>query len=614
VVRKRRFTWWPALAAALVLAGLTLVPLLTPTHGALPWVAAARASSPVPLPSAAVAVNPVTLSQVAQPVQPQAAPATQPVANGNHQAALVTAEDNRLRSLLHHSNRITAPSLVDVPGALATLVLPARVAPYTFSDLESAGVVTPLNITGWYLLQDSVLVAPSATLDIAGDGLTTLLLDSNASGFTSVVTWGGTISISGTAASPINIMGWDSVNNQPAQDAGYGRPYIRDVGGQMNLNEIRASYLGFWSGRTGGVAWTGISTQAATGSAISSTFTDDTYGAFVTSANQVQFSGDLFEANELDGLRLNRSTDYSAVTGSAAARNGGNGFVISRGASNDSLVDDEAIHNAGNGLLLDGQPLVSGASPSGGQVEPSTGTVVSGSDASANARSGILVEGGSGTLVEHNIVCGTSTGIAIRLGADVTSVVGNEVECNPSVALSIGPSVTGTTVSGNLLTGANIGILVRSSAGVRLLNNQLTKLSVFAISIRGLSPGVVGNGNVLAGLGFEPVNTQDGASAPLLVDTNSKAWVRRSETTVLSYLRYHPLLTTWVVILLLVVLCWIGVRLRRRPAAPYRHVVPWRPSYALTVPVMVPEEEEDEELAMAGDREVVGTSWQRSSP
>lgn len=592
------------------MAGVAAIPWATPTDAAPPWEAAARAASPMPLPRAPVTLTPLTLVSPAQPTDPQDPPATQVSANSNHQAALVIAEDNRLRSLLQHADRLTAPSIVVVPGSLATLILPARVTPYTFSDLESAGAVSPLGLSGWYMLLDSVLVSPSATLDVSGGGLSTLLMDSNATGFTSLVTWGGTINISGTAEDPISITGWDSVNDQPAQDAGYGRPYIRAIGGQLDLNEVRASSLGFWSGRTGGVAWTGISTQPASGGATSSTFVGDTYGAFVTGSSQVQFSDDLFEANELDGLRLNRNTNFSVVTGSAAARNGGNGFVISRGASSDSLLGDLSIHNAGNGFLLDGQPLVSGASPSGGQVEPSTGTALGASEASQNGRSGILVEGGSGTVVQHNLVCGTSTGIAIRLGADLTSVVGNEVECGGSLALSIGPSVTGTTVSGNTLSNADIGILVRNSPGVRLMNNQLTKMSVFAISVRGTSPGVVGNGNVLAGVGFEPINVQGGAATPVLVGTNSQAWQRRSNPTLLSYLRYHPLLATWLTILVLVVLCWIVVRLRRRPAMPYRHAVRWQPSRR-TAAEMAPAHA----IEGAGpERALVGSTWPPTSP
>jgi hypothetical protein len=463
--------------------------------------------------------------------------------------------------------------------------------------------VTQLDLPGWYVLTDSILVAPSATLDIRGGVASTLLLDSTASGFTSLVEWGGTLDISGTAQEPLNIMGWDSVNSQPATDAGYGRPYIRGIGGQLELSEVRASNLGFWSGRTGGVAWTGISTQPSSGYAVDSTFTGDTYGAFVTGASDVNFSDDLFESNELDGLRLNRNTSYASVTASTAARNGGNGFVVSRGASNDTLLGDEAIHNAGNGFLLDGQPLVSGASPSGGQIDPSSGSVVKGGDSANNGLSGILVEGGVGTVVQDNLVCGASTGIAVRLGASGTSVVGNDVGCGSGVALEIGPSVIGTTVSGNVLSQANIGILIRNSPGVRIMNNQISTITVFAISVRGTSPGVVGNDNVVAGRGFDPINTQSGASTPILLDTISTGWQRKSNPTVISYLRYHPLLTVWLSILTIVVVCWIAVRLRRRPRLPYRHVVPWQPrgaeagAAALTAAPAAPE------------HELIGSGW-----
>src|SRR4029077_14343044 len=161
------------------------------------------------------------------------------------------------------------------------------------------------------------------------------------------------------------------------------------------------------------------------------------------------------------------------------------------------------VNNRGNGFLVNGLPLVSGASPSGGRAVASVGTGVQARDDGGNGRTRILGGGGAGTIIRNNIACGTVTGIAIRAGAAETLVVGNEVRCGGRVALSIGPAVVGTTVSGNLLNNARIGLLIRNSPGVRIMNNRITNVSVFGISVRGLSPGVVGNDNVIAGRGFQ---------------------------------------------------------------------------------------------------------------
>jgi len=455
-------------------------------------------------------------------------------------------------------------------------VLPHRPDPYTLADLQAARAVVPVSQPGGVLLVDNVLVLQGATLKLGGSGLSTMLMNSSATGFASLVTWGGTLTLAGDSAqAPLAITGWDQVRGEPAQNRGYGRPYIRAVGGRLDLSNVRVSSLGFWSGRTGGVAWTGVNRRPSTGSAVSSTFMANTYGAFVSRADRVEFKDDLFESNELDGLRLHRGANGVTVTVSAAARNGGNGFVVSRGATSDVLSGNLAAHNGGNGFFLDGAPLVNGASPSGDQASASVGTRVKSSEAEANLRSGILIAGGDGTVIEKNVVAGPVTGIAIRSGASNTTISGNEVRSAGRVALSIGPAVTGTTVVGNTLLQARIGILVRNSPGIRLMNNRIGSMSIFAISVRGSSPGVVGNDNVIGGRGFQAIDVRSGAPAPVLVGTDLGSWQRRSDLTWVGYLRYHPLLATWLIILILVTVCLIVARIRRGLSRPYQHTVAW---------------------------------------
>ncbi|TAN33899.1 hypothetical protein EPN29_04510 [bacterium] len=576
--------------AFLFIVGVAALPFAVHGQATPPWVQSSQHTSPVPISTTppSVPLAPVDLSSIATPIQPDDPPVSPPTVDLSRQASLVAGEDLRLRTLLHHIGRQTYPAVVPVGeqfdvtsgvmrAGTPTLVLPGP-ANYTIADLEATGAVIPLS-QGGFILVDSVLVASGATLKLSSPEVPLLLMDSSTQGFTSLVTWGGTLTLTGESAqAPLVIMGWDRTTDLPATDRGYGRPYIRAVGGRLDMKYVHASYLGFWSGRTGGVAWTGISSRASTGSAISSRFMFNTYGAFVSRARGVEFTDDLFEGNELDGLRLHRLTVSSLVSRSASARNAGNGFVVSRGATSNVLKGDLAINNRGNGFLINGLPLVNGASPSGGKAVASMGTVVEDSEAEANARTGILVEGGNGTIVLDNIVCGPVTGIAVRAGAAQTWVVGNDVRCGGRVALSIGPSVTGTTVDGNALSNARIGLLIRNSPGIRIFDNRITGVSVFGISVRGLSQGVVGNDNVISGRGFQPIDTRGGADAPMITDTNLSGWQHRSSLNFLASWRYHPLLTAWLVILAVLVVFSLGIRFRRRPARPYTYAVPWQPS------------------------------------
>jgi hypothetical protein len=580
--------WIPVAVAIVFLAGVAALPFALQEQSAPEWAQAAKRTSPVPLVAPGTDLSPVVLSPIAAPIRPDDRPATQPRLDSIREAGLVAGEDQRLRTLLHHIGRITYPLVLPptaqydaVTGAVRagtpTLVLPGP-ANYTASDLQADGAMLPL-AQGGFLLVDSVLVANGATLKLGGADMPRLLMAGSSEGFTSLVAWGGTLILAGTSAeAPLVIVGWDQTANQPAENRGYGRPYIRAVGGRLDLLYVHASNLGFWSGRTGGVAWTGISSRVSTGSAVSSRFVGDTYGAFVSRSNNVVFTDDLFESNELDGIRLHRNAVKSTVTSSAAVRNGGNGFVVSRGATDNALRGDLSVNNGGNGFLVNGLPLVSGASPSGENAAASSGTVVEASEADANGRTGILLEGGAGTIVRNNIVSSALTAIAVRSGATDTMIVGNQVGGGGRVALSIGPAVTGTTVVGNTFSSARIGILIRNSPGVRIMNNRIIDITVFGISVRGVSPGIVGNDNLIAGRGFQPIDTRGGADAPTIKTTDVSGWQHRTSLSLLASLRYHPLLATWLVILLFVILSSVVARSRRRPARPYHYTVPWRPT------------------------------------
>src|SRR5262249_4223518 len=275
-------------------------------------------------------------------------------------AGAFTGGHTRLRTMLHVSSRFWLPKSVRYRHSLPTLVLPRgshpefaggvrRVVPgrsiYTAADLIRDGAMVRLP-RGGALLEDNVFVASGVTLDLSSSDVSAIYLDNRPSGAASIVAWGGNLDFRGTRLDPLTIKGWDEAEMTPASDTGNGRPYIREVAGRMTFEYARVSTMGFWSGRTGGVAWTGLSTHPSYGGAILSTFTGNTYGAFVTRGHDVRFSGDLFESNQLDGLHFHRGTVGASATYSAAVRNGANGFHVDRATSRTFLQHDLSNHNA----------------------------------------------------------------------------------------------------------------------------------------------------------------------------------------------------------------------------------------------------------------------------
>ncbi len=556
---------------------------------------------------------PVPLPLVARPINPREPAASPPIGNPAREAALVSSEDARIRDLLHSAVRIYQPEVIPVRGSLPTLVLPAASHAYTVANLAQYGALVMLKHHA-ALLIDNVFVSTNATLELTAPKLHVLYMDSSTDGFASIVTWGGSLDFVGTSQQPLTIIGWDRVTKSIAGDRGYGRSYIRAVAGKMNLSNVRVSALGFWSGRTGGVAWTGVNGTPSSGSATDSTFTDNTYGAFVDRGSNVKFDSDLFEYNQLDGLHIHRYSVGTSVTASSAVRNGGNGFLVGQATQSTFLRDDVAENNEHNGFLIDGRPLVSGASASGNAILPGSGASIEKSAAIDNESTGILVEGGTGTILRSDEVCTHTTGIAARFNASDLVVTGDDVRCRPRSGLSIGPGAPGTVISGDAVSGARIAILVRSSGRIEVDNNVITGATVFGISARGVSSVVKGVGNKIAGTGFRAVDARADARQPALSGTNTAGWQHHLQDTVWTYLLFHPLALLWVSIVVLVLLCCLWVRRLRLPAHPHPYPAStrWRPGPVRQESLVAePEPEPEREPAMAASTVIAGNGLRR---
>ncbi|QMU74552.1 right-handed parallel beta-helix repeat-containing protein [Streptacidiphilus sp. PB12-B1b] len=218
------------------------------------------------------------------PSAPTARPAGHPVApapavdaaTAAREAAEVAAESRRLievRSVSAnaalHATQGGSPYRL-ATGSGYTLVLPQRATPYTVSDLLQLAPQTFLRLTdGSYLLLENLYVGRGATLDLATPQGLTLRMASTATGFVTIVSFDGTINLSGTAKHPMTVTSWDTQNGAADTDPTDGRAYIRSIGGHFSMSHVNVYDLGFWSGATGGISLTGSdrpTTGAATGS------------------------------------------------------------------------------------------------------------------------------------------------------------------------------------------------------------------------------------------------------------------------------------------------------------------------------------------------------------
>ena len=202
-----------------------------------------------------------------------------------------------------------------------------------------------------------------------------------------------------------------------------------------------------------------------------------------------------------------------------------------------------------------------------------------------NGEIGIVVEGGTGTVIEGDQVCATVTAIAVRYGVTDGVLTGNDVRCDPRSGFSIGPSTPGLMVSGNTVVGPRTGFLVSDSGSIELDSNLVTGATVFGISARGLSSKVTGVGNVISGTGFRAVDARADAAAPVLSATNSSGWVYHGKVSFWSYLRFHPLAALWLSILILVLIAWVWSHRRRLPSHPYPASTRWRGDAPAAEPV-----------------------------
>ncbi|MFD0854200.1 hypothetical protein ACFQ07_18325, partial [Actinomadura adrarensis] len=185
-------------------------------------------------------------------------------ASAQQQSTLVDQEDTRIMQV--HANHQS--QLADGGGRASqvrepyiansangrTLVLPQRREPYYVDELVSKRVLEQQG-DGTYLLTMSILAVEGAKVVLQnGSGPLTIRMRSVPGSFSSLVGFGASIRVNGSAQNPVRFTSWNDNTRRPDREVSDGRSYIRAIGGEFSMTHAQVSDLGFWSGRTGGLA------------------------------------------------------------------------------------------------------------------------------------------------------------------------------------------------------------------------------------------------------------------------------------------------------------------------------------------------------------------------
>ncbi|WP_309133875.1 right-handed parallel beta-helix repeat-containing protein [Cellulomonas sp.] len=554
------------------------------------------------------------------------------------EAVLVADEDDRLDEVRTVSSMVRWRQLdMTTPyrltnGSTYTLVLTKREADYTVTDLLKLAPQTFVRQPdGAFLLTENLVVQPGATLALTAPGGLTLRLASDAERFVSIVNYGGKLVTRGTSTDPVVVTSWDRAAGAADVLTDDGRAYVRSIGGQVDLRGTQFRDLGFWSGRTGGVALTG--TDRPTGGALESfgrelrdnvdamrgqqqaagtvpdpaappaggtvdgvlpagdlplpevdlddptfsyvaasvddvTFEGNAFGLFLSSANGVDITDSVVSGSLVDGLVLHRFVANAAISATVVSDNGGDGIVLSRATTGIVLSEVESTGNADDGIELRGESLADGPSATGSPVGDYGNNSVANSTASDNGGHGIEVVGGRNVSLTANDVSGNDMGIVVRDPASEIAIVGNRLRGNARHAIALRDGVLSATVSGNVVEDGPNGVYLRDSvADVR--RNTMSGMTLHGVTLVGATEGAVVRENDLAGRGPSAVDVKRATGAEV-ADNDTSGWTSTKPFWTVVRNAAQPLTVMWVLLGLLVLVTALrGLGRPRERRHPY---------------------------------------------
>ncbi|MBO2449068.1 right-handed parallel beta-helix repeat-containing protein [Actinomadura barringtoniae] len=545
--------------------------------------------------------------------------------SARQQATLVDAEDLRVMQIRAKQESDlagggAAAAQARAPRVLSsangrTLMLPQRREPYYVQDLEKlAGQDFQKQNDGSYLLSVNIFVADGGKLVLqSASGPLTIRMRSVPGQFTTIVSGGGSVKFNGSAQNPVRFTSWNNDTRKPDTTVADGRAYIRAIGGEFAMKYTQVSNLGFWSGRTGGVALTGsdrpdssaeqtatptgtkdeVTVSAApsegkggasftvpaadlvSGQIDHTTIDGDAYGLFVTASNQAQITNVTIRNSLVHGVLLHRFAKNAVIENTSVSGGRGDGFVLSRGTEGVRISNCTSEGNGGNGFTLNGQPLADGPSASGEAIQAFGNNWVSGATIKNNRRYGVEVLGGNAVSVQNSRISGGDMGIVVREKATHVQLAGNQVKEPARQGIVLRDGVSGATVSGNVVTGTQTALYLRDAASV-VTGNTVESAHKHGITLKGNVAGTQITGNTLSGAGTSVMDVDLSRGSYSNVNNNVKGWHKTAGFWTWMKRVFKPMNVIWASVFLLVGISMYrsrstGLRIGRRGAHPYEH-------------------------------------------
>ncbi|MGH3872934.1 MAG: right-handed parallel beta-helix repeat-containing protein [Pseudonocardiaceae bacterium] len=486
------------------------------------------------------------------------------------QATLVAAEDTRLLSQLRDIPW-TSPAYRDETHGAPAVILTARSASYTLESLLQLGAARRVDASTIDVITP-VVVGPGARLSLNAAG-TTLRLTSTPTGFTSLVGWKGSLELTGAPGSPLTVISWDPATSGPDQQVTDGRAYLRVAGSDLQSHFVTFSHLGFWSGRTGGLAITGNESAAGTGSITDTTVHAGHYGLFSSDTRGLTIADSTFAGAAADGILLHQGSTGATIRTSVIRGNAGSGVVVDDGSAAVTMRHLTAEHNRGDGIRLDGRPLAERPGAAGASLDGQRGFRVEDSTVRSNAGNGVLVWDADETVVTNTGLVHNTEGIVVRGAVHRAQISANTVTFSDGAAIAVRDGATGVTVDHNTVAGADTGVQVRTATADVHANTVLAARR-HGVSFQGGAQGSAAHDNTLAGNGPSGLDLArlDLGAAVSVSNNSADQWqVTMSVSDRLRKLFLdRPLLSVWALLLLVpIVASFLGRNRRRRPAHPY---------------------------------------------
>ena len=460
------------------------------------------------------------------------------------QGRLVKSEDHRLYVIARQGQRGAAKGE-------PTLVLDGANGPYSLATLIHRGAMVREGDNTFRLVK-RVVVQRGATLRIDKPGAT-ILLTSGAKKLTSIVGWGANVTLVGTAEKPLTVKSYDPATQGADLDLSDGRAYIRVDEATLSTRNVAVSSLGFWSGRTGGLAVTGTIENPGRASIRSTTSGDLQVGLYLSAVVDSRVVDSVIDSSRQQGIEIGNGSSLVAIRRTTIENSGTSGIVARTGTSDLVLDHVTVADNPEIGLRFDGAALASGPNSAGYSVENAHGLVVRDSTFTNNRGGGIVVESTHAVSISRTTL--TQRGIALSVSGDSRGVVLDALVAESTVrdAVQVSDGVKHLVVRRSTLTGVHTGIMVRD-ADLAALANTVTVESGTGIHLSGKHANAVVIANDFHGRGPDAILVQQASGSVSDIGNTVSGWTVQTE--VLKWWEDHPLAWLWGALL---VIPFIGV-------------------------------------------------------